>query len=1319
MKERTIELLLLAGIVLLSAFIVMMLTKRFVLPFAGRVAEGFQTAATASAASPPPNLQKMMMVLIGPGGGTNATDGDVFLSKIGTDFTDPVWEKYPPDLATTTQAIGKFPAAAKIRIDGGGTTNSFLNFERIRIFNRTGSNIASTATVTTNSERSDFPPSSILLPNEGREMYHSAGTAGVWIEVKLTTPAEVTRIEIDNRTNCCQERLTAYTLRVYDSAGNEFFSRPLTADLKQSYSLTERERTATIQGSGSMTGKEGSNMVVKLRIDGGGATNVTETLQPYLNFHKIRIFNSAGVNINSTATATANTFNNDQTKPSNVLSADANLSVYHSAGMVGEWVEIKLNTPSQISRVEIDNRPDCCQGRLANYTLRAYNTYGIEIYSSRLTADNKQTYTLTAPELSTPMSSISGAEGRLFATNSANSIFATKPYTKTSEGVWNVTGGALKQVSRDTRDGRSMCGVNAGNDIWCATQNIEFSPNWTRIATKQALWISVSNGRAAIIADDNQLYYTPNYMAGSWQPIQSNLGTRLMKQVALDDTRIGALDMEGNIYMADLTLASMAQDGGLGGTVKWFQLSGKKARYLELRLGRMLIIADDDGKIYYGDDYRYGRWQSVPMPDGMREVFMAGKDSGFGYSFNNKTQAQATCEALGATLATGAQLQAAWRNGANWCSCAWTTDIGKQYPNNENMTNWCGGPQPGLKDCGTDETYPANATCFGKKTKAANVARFNTKFWNAPPLAIEFVPFSTVDPLCGDEGFMGTFKGERFRYYSRIECDNVGKRLRDGRTTEYFPAIGECRIAGRYSCYNYSDAELARIRGGASEQAVCEVNGRIFSRGDETKAPGCGSCWCCQPPAAPAPRPLSLSRQLCVNVQDRPGQTISQIWDDGSTGNCVFNPEEYAKKYSLVGDIGTYYQHWLDTGLKAGYSPCGNINPSCRWDPDTYYKMNPAARGQAPRDPEQHYRQIGLKQGAKFCNASGVFPLLDAFTKLFDTKKIVNPAADLLANCQSQTVATGVPRFEAREVFFVNVPAGIAKASAAAKCTEFGATVATRQQLKDAQINGANWCEPGWIENAAEPHYAMTIPGSCAGTPAAGIYAGPATATVKGVNCYGKKPDLVANSPLRAFNGKQWSLYGASAAQTTARRWTCANRAFADRMFTGPGNSDETYLGRDDVVCFTDNPETKTFYCRSAQEFRNGEDYSAALADSYESSCNIMSQALTDLSGAITTISNIEGGLRNGAQTIGDAASTLNQVYTKYNCSNATPEMKAMCNVLEASRNKVLASSQAISSTNPTPGNEGVLNAVLAPMAQAKASREDIVGTMKKIQCAV
>ena len=56
-----------------------------------------------------------------------------------------------------------------------------------------------------------------------------------------------------------------------------------------------------------------------------------------------------------------------------------------------------------------------------------------------------------------------------------------------------------------------------------------------------------------------------------------------------------------------------------------------------------------------------------------------------------------------------------------------------------------------------------------------------------------------------------------------------------------------------------------------------------------------------------------------------------------------------------------------------------------------------------------------------------------------------------------------------------------------------------------------------------------------------------------------------------------------------------------------------------------------------------------------------------------------------------------------------------MCNVLDASRKKVLASSQALNSSDPA--QEGVLNAILAPIQQAGTSRAAIVRERVSMKC--
>ena len=1195
-------MLLLAGIVILSAFIVVFFTKEFVLPLVnGRGAgdlEGFQTAGGAGAASPPPQLQKMMMVLLGPGSGDKAADGDVFISKLGTSFTSPRWEKYP--------AGGS--VVAKVRIDGGG------------------------------------------------------------------------------------------------------------------------------QAEGGVSGS-------------------------FLNIRRIRLISATGANVNTSAVATASSSSGPNNLPANVLSPNTALDQYHSATTTGEWLELSLATPVALDRIEIDNRPDIYGARTKYYTLRVYNDQGNEFYTKALTGDVNQRYTLSADNRSTPLASITGDEGRLYANNSGSYIFATKPYTKTSEGIWGAVKHDVSRLIQVSRDGRNVCGVTTEGIMYYSTKDIEFNPTWTMFG-EDSIWVSASNGRAAMVSKGNSVIsYTRNYTEGNgkpwWQPIQSNLGQRVMKQVVLDDTRIGALDAEGNIFMADVRETGIAGDGGLVKDPRWFQVGGKKARYLEMRFGRVLIIAEDDGKLYYSDDYRYGTaWTPVALPADMREVFMTAKyieGNQLSYTYS-KDEATAACAAIGTTLATGAQLTAAWKAGANWCSCAWTSDSGRVYPNNERATDWCGGAKPGVKDCGMNAAEKGTATCYGKKPAegTVNVARFNSKFWNAPPLAIEFVPYSTVPAYCGNEGMTGIYKGARFRYYARRECDVVGIRAKladPSRTTSYNTGNAECTIIN------------------AATGAVIE----------------------------------SASAKTCVNVQDRPGQTQTQIWDDGATGNCVFNAGEYWKKYKATDpevnaagtsietlDIGALYEHLINKGVKALYSPCGDINPSCHWNPDAYYTMNPnAKKDKDTRDPYTHYITKGVQQGLKFCNSAGFFPLLDSLLKSTQQATIVRPSGDLATNCTSKDVTTGAPIFGQNEAFLVAPTGGVTRASALATCQALGVGIglATVVQLREAQLNGGEWCTAGWIQamqyeqynysgdelakiRAGEseqsvcqvggrvfsrgdatkapgcgtawcckptgamaaagtteslPYYPVATTNSgCATSP--GVYRLQTAPTTAAVVCYGPKPAATANTATRAFNSKYYSMFGGQTTGQMVKQWSCSNRAFADKLFAGPGNSDQAYLGTNDTVCFTDDVASKKYFCRSAQEYRNGEDYSAALSKNYDLTCNRMTQALVDLSGAITTINNIKGGLENGRNTISAAAVTLDGVYTKLGCAglSAADPLQPTCKVINTNKASLLNyASKANTGADKadTYSVQYVYDQVLSPMQAATDSRAAVLASIANFKC--
>lgn len=99
-------------------------------------------------------------------------------------------------------------------------------------------------------------------------------------------------------------------------------------------------------------------------------------------------------------------------------------------------------------------------------------------------------------------------------------------------------------------------------------------------------------------------------------------------------------------------------------------------------------------------------------------------------------------------------------------------------------------------------------------------------------------------------------------------------------------------------------------------------------------------------------------------------------------------------------------------------------------------------------------------------------------------------------------------------------------------CKEYDATVATADQLINAQYNGANWCSWGWLADSSYPAFPMNnIPLDSTGNPVLGCgkigvnrYDTPIN--LSAVNCYGIKPSENNNKDkIRPFNDDKWSEY--------------------------------------------------------------------------------------------------------------------------------------------------------------------------------------------------
>jgi len=82
------------------------------------------------------------------------------------------------------------------------------------------------------------------------------------------------------------------------------------------------------------------------------------------------------------------------------------------------------------------------------------------------------------------------------------------------------------------------------------------------------------------------------------------------------------------------------------------------------------------------------------------------------------------------------------------------------------------------------------------------------------------------------------------------------------------------------------------------------------------------------------------------------------------------------------------------------------------------------------------------------------------------------------------------------------------KSDAEAKCKMHRGTLATYDQLSQAQENGADWCSTGWVSNKDRPQYPITTStGAGCGNGSAGIKEYLPPSNMAAVNCYGIKPE--------------------------------------------------------------------------------------------------------------------------------------------------------------------------------------------------------------------
>lgn len=111
-----------------------------------------------------------------------------------------------------------------------------------------------------------------------------------------------------------------------------------------------------------------------------------------------------------------------------------------------------------------------------------------------------------------------------------------------------------------------------------------------------------------------------------------------------------------------------------------------------------------------------------------------------------------------------------------------------------------------------------------------------------------------------------------------------------------------------------------------------------------------------------------------------------------------------------------------------------------------------------------------------------------------------------------------------KQVFAVGPGYDYTRAQAAGICAGYGAQVATKAQLADAQAKGADWCFSGWVQDSSNGQWPITtsVIGGCGGRQ--GIIEWTPPNQKAGVNCYGPKPSIqsVSEGMIKPFNGTNW-----------------------------------------------------------------------------------------------------------------------------------------------------------------------------------------------------
>jgi F5/8 type C domain len=334
---------------------------------------------------------------------------------------------------------------------------------------------------------------------------HTKNENRPWLQIELASPSVVDSVLLWNRSDCCLERLSNFTVTYYNEDGHDLATANYagTAGLKTPINL-------------SAAGVS----YVRVQLNGTGILSLDE----------VQVYGLSNLALGKPA-AQSTTFVDGpiQYHANRAVDGSSNGNLYaasttHTQLENNPWWEVRLGAQHAVSMVRVWNRTDCCSDRLKNFLVIYSDLYGTELMRASVNGGTQQIDVPLAVQnvarirvqLTQP-NYLSLSEVQVFPALPTNDGFDTassiplRDYTGSNDFAMNLGGGALKvsgpyPILFDTGSWNTHIPYGALNKAGLTVLQSNVITEWGKLADK------VQGQLAARSRDGQTMYTIDNYI---------------------------------------------------------------------------------------------------------------------------------------------------------------------------------------------------------------------------------------------------------------------------------------------------------------------------------------------------------------------------------------------------------------------------------------------------------------------------------------------------------------------------------------------------------------------------------------------------------------------------------------------------------------------------------------------------------------------------------------------------------------------------------------------------------------------------------------